>query len=123
MMPDPYKQLAALAKAIAHPTRLRILEILGEGEACVCHLTAVLKARQPYVSQHLMTLREVGLVQDSRDGVMVYYRLSCPCITEVIESMRGLLRATGAEADFAPVPRPPVAGCPCPVCTAEAQAA
>jgi len=116
---DAYKQLASVTRAIAHPMRLRILEELGQGEACVCHLTYVLGARQPYVSQQLMVLREAGLVQDRRDGVMVYYRLTCDCTGEVIASMHRLLRATGVDVTFPPLPPRPVAGCPCPACGGE----
>ena len=116
---EAYGKLAHVTRAIAHPCRLRILEVLGQGEACVCHLTHVLGARQPYVSQQLMTLREAGMVQDRRDGVMVYYRLTCDCVGEVIVSMHRLLRATGVEVDFPPLPERPSPGCPCPACGGE----
>ena len=49
-MTTPYDQQAALFKALAHPARLRILDLLAQDEACVCHLTAALGQRQPYVS-------------------------------------------------------------------------
>jgi DNA-binding transcriptional ArsR family regulator len=114
-----YRQQAGLLRALAHPTRLRILEILSlSGECCVCHLTAILRQRQPYVSQHLMVLRSHGLVEDRRDGVMVYYRLSDQRIRELIDLTRELLRSCGVEAHFPPVPDVPVPGCPCPECTA-----
>ncbi len=116
---EAYDELAHVTRAIAHPVRLRIIEALGQGEACVCHLTHVLGQRQPYVSQQLMRLREAGLVQDRRDGVMVYYRLTCDCTGEVIASMHRLLRATGSDAEFPPLPGRPVAGCPCPACGGE----
>ena len=116
---EAYQELAKITKAIAHPTRLRILEILGQGEACVCHMTHLLGQRQPYISQQLMTLREAGLVRDRKDGVMVYYSLTCDCVGDVIASMHRLLRATGVEVEFAPTPPAPVSGCPCPVCGGE----
>jgi len=113
---DPYEQQAELIKAVAHPTRLHILDILSKDEACVCHLTAILKQRQPYISQHLMTLREAGLVRDHKDGVMVYYRLSDERITQVIALVREMLRAAGVEVSIPTVPTPPIKGCPCPRC-------
>jgi DNA-binding transcriptional ArsR family regulator len=114
----PYAEQARLLKAMAHPTRLRILEILSRGEACVCHLTAVLGQRQPYVSQQLMTLREAGLVNDRKDGVMVYYSLSDPCLEEVIQVTRSMLLASQPGLRFPEPPDLPVEGCPCPKCEA-----
>jgi DNA-binding transcriptional ArsR family regulator len=113
---DAYKQEAALVKAIGHPTRLRILDILSVGEACVCHLTTILKQRQPNVSQHLTVLREAGLVRDRKDGVIVYYRLSDPLIKDLLGLAREILGSSGVEVDFPPVPESPLPGCPCPKC-------
>ena len=107
---------ANLIKAMAHPTRVQILDILSEGEACVCHLTTVLKRRQANVSQHLMLLREAGLVLDRRDGVVIYYRLADGRTAQALRIMRQVLGGTGAEADFPAVPKSPVRGCPCPKC-------
>ena len=116
---DGHKRQADLIGAMAHPTRLRILEILGErGECCVCHLTAILKQRQPYVSQQLMVLRNKGLVSDRKDGVMVYYRLVDPRIRDLILLTRDLLPDAEARAVFPAVPKSPVPGCPCPECEA-----
>ena len=116
---EAYKKQAALVKALAHPTRLQILDILGQDEACVCHLTAVLHQRQPYASQQLMILREAGLVTDRKDGVMVYYRLTDPAVAETVRATRPLLRANGEAVEFPPIPAPPVEGCPCPHCGGE----
>ncbi|MBN1401357.1 MAG: winged helix-turn-helix transcriptional regulator [Anaerolineae bacterium] len=103
---------------MAHPTRLRILEILSKGEACVCHLTAILGQRQPYVSQQLMTLREAGLVNDRKDGIMVYYSLSDGRMQAVIQATRNMLLANHPGLRFPELPDPPVEGCPCPKCEA-----
>ncbi|MHB0857850.1 MAG: ArsR/SmtB family transcription factor [Anaerolineae bacterium] len=116
---DPYKLQSDMLKALAHPMRLRILEILSKREACVCHLTAVLEQRQPYISQQLMSLREAGLVVDRKDGVMVYYRLAGPGVAEALTATRELLLVTGTLATFPPVAEGPVNGCPCPQCGGE----
>jgi len=113
---DPYEKQARLIKAMAHPARLHLLEILSKGESCVCHLTTILKTRQPYISQHLMTLRQAGLVKDRKDGPMVYYRLADRRIVDAIAVTRELLAATGVQMDFPEVPVSPVPGCPCPKC-------
>jgi len=113
---NAYQTPAELLKAIAHPTRLHILELLAHDEACVCHLAAVLRRRQPYVSQHLMGLREAGLALDRKDGVIVYYRLANPNVMELIAAARAVLRAAGQAVEPPPIPIGPVVGCPCPKC-------
>ena len=114
---DPYRVQAELIKAMAHPARLHILEILAHEECCVCHLTTVLCQRQAYVSQQLMILRDAKLVVDRREGVVVYYRLADPRVAEAITLTRQLLVATGSELGFPSVPESPVDGCPCPKCS------
>ncbi len=70
-------QMAALFKACADQTRLRLLNLLAaEGEVCVCHLVDVLETNQPKVSRHLAYLKRAGLVSDRKDSLWVYYRLS-----------------------------------------------
>jgi DNA-binding transcriptional ArsR family regulator len=113
---DGYRALAGLLKAMSHPTRLQILDILAQGEACVCHLTAILQQRQPYVSQHLMILREAGLVADRKDGVMVYYRLADGRLPAVQALAREMLAAMGQPVAMPTIPPVPVPGCPCPHC-------
>ncbi len=115
-MMDGYKRQASLMRALAHPMRLRILDILQESECCVCHLTTVLKQRQPYVSQQLMILREAGLVLDRKEGVIVYYRLADQRLVALMESAREMLRAMGVLVERAAIPTAPVRGCPCPKC-------
>ena len=117
-MQSTYERQANLVKAIAHPARLRILEILAQEECCVCHLTVLLRQRQPFVSQHLMVLRQKGLVLDRRDGVMVYYRLADKRVADLVLLTRELVRTSRVEARLEPVPRSPVPGCTCPSCVA-----
>lgn len=119
MVLRPYHRQADLLKAFAHPVRLQILDTLARGEACVCHLTTVLQKRQPYVSQQLMVLREAGLVQDRKDGVIVYYRLADDHIAALLSASRELLRGAGAPIHFPEPPSSPVAGCPCPKCVGD----
>jgi DNA-binding transcriptional ArsR family regulator len=63
------------AKGLAHPARLRLLGMLASGELCVCQLTAVLELAPSTVSQHLSVLARGGLVVDSKEGKLVFYRL------------------------------------------------
>jgi ArsR family transcriptional regulator len=117
---NSYERQAELHQALAHPVRLRILEILARQEACVCHLTAVLSKPQPYVSQQLSMLREANLVADRRDGTLIYYRLQNEAVAQLLTAgqramqSEGGLDATGRAPE--PVPEGPVPGCPCPRC-------
>ncbi|MCD6303025.1 MAG: helix-turn-helix transcriptional regulator [Anaerolineae bacterium] len=115
-----YRAQAKLFRALAHPARLWILDILACQEACVCHLTAVLGQRQPYVSQQLAILREAGLVTDRRDGTLVYYRLADKELADLLERAKALARElSDGELIFPPVSKGPVANCPCPRCQGE----
>jgi len=116
-----YKAEAQLFRALAHPVRLRILDILARQEACVCHLTAVLGQRQPYVSQQLAILREAGLVADRREGTLVYYRLADAHLAAVLQEGQALAHdLVSDELTFPPVPEEALAHCPCPRCQGEA---
>lgn len=113
---DGYLKAADLAKLLGHPVRMRILDILAQHEACVCHLTTVLHKRQAYVSQHLMRLREAGLVTDRRDGLMVFYQLAEPALQGVLAILRDVVRRRDPDSVFDSIPQVPVPGCPCPRC-------
>ncbi len=102
---------ARLLKTLAHPTRLRLLHALRDGEQCVCHLTALLGQRQAYVSQQLMFLRRSGVLEDRRDGTRVYYRVRDPHLFELLDLMNALVGARVHVADPAVVPE-----CSCPRC-------
>lgn len=93
------EQLAAAFRAIADPTRLRLISLLASspgGEACVCDLVEPLGLSQPTVSHHLKLLYEAGLLTRDKRGLWVYYRL-------VPERLQMLRDALGAPAIAQPV--------------------
>lgn len=65
-----------VSKAVADPSRARILKLLEKGELCVCQITTVLDLAPATISKHLAGLKAAGLVQQRRDGKWVYYRLA-----------------------------------------------
>lgn len=103
---------ALLFKALAHPVRIAILELLRGGEQCVCHMEAALGRRQAYISQQLAVLREAGLILDRREGLNIFYQVVRPEVFELLDSAHAL---TGA----APVTTKRPEKCPCPKCTPE----
>jgi ArsR family transcriptional regulator len=65
-------------RALADRTRLRLLNLMGEKEVCVCYFVAVLKLSQPKISRHLAYLRRAGMVGTRRQGKWMHYRLLAP---------------------------------------------
>ena len=109
-----YQDQANLLKVMAHPVRLRMLDILCRDSECVCHLSAALDKPQPYVSQQLAILRRAGLVSDEKTGTNVFYRLADERTALQITALLGpqaRAREGGSES-----PREAIAGCICPKC-------
>jgi DNA-binding transcriptional ArsR family regulator len=107
------QEVAGILQAIDQPTRLEILQVIGNGEACVCHLEAALGQRQAYISQHLMALREAGIITSRRAGRYVFYRLKDARFLDLID-LAGTLAGPSPAAPFV---SNPVQDCPCPHCT------
>ena len=82
-----YKWQARMAKALAHPTRIAILEILRRGEICVCEMSPELGASQANVSQHLAVLRDSYLVAAQREGARMVYRVTDERVFRVLDLM------------------------------------
>ena len=76
MKPAPTISVDRMFKAFSDRTRLRILNLLRNGELCVCDIVNVLQASQPLVSRHLAYLRRAGLVLARKDGLWMHYRLA-----------------------------------------------
>jgi len=92
-----YEARARIVKAMAHPTRLFIVDELSRGERCVCELTEMVGADMSTVSKHLAVLRGVGIVGDDKRGSQVYYRLRCPCVLRFFECVESVLETTARE--------------------------
>jgi DNA-binding transcriptional ArsR family regulator len=75
-----FEAKARIIKAMAHPTRLFIVDELSRKSRCVCELTDLIGADTSTVSKHLSILRSAGIVQDEKRGLQVWYTLKMPCI-------------------------------------------
>ena len=71
-----------MVKAMAHPTRLLILEALMARERCVTDLTDLAGCDVTTLSKHLALMRRVGLLHCEKRGLQVFYRIACPCFAE-----------------------------------------
>jgi ArsR family transcriptional regulator len=85
-------------KALAHPTRLFIVDELSRGERCVCELTDGIGADVSTVSKHLSVLKGAGIVLDDKRGVQVFYRLRVPCILNFFGCVEAVLEEVGRES-------------------------
>jgi ArsR family transcriptional regulator len=88
---------ARIIKAMAHPTRLFIVDELSKGEQCVFELTERIGADMSTVSRHLSVLKSAGIVQDEKRGAQVYYRLRCPCVLAFFDCVESVMRTTARE--------------------------
>ena len=86
-----YKTRTEIIKALAHPTRLFIIDFLANGEKCVCEIVEQVGVDISTISKHLSLMKNAGLVEDEKRGLNVYYKLICPCVADLftcLEEMR-----------------------------------
>ena len=76
------KDRSVIVKAMAHPTRLLVMEVLTRGEMCVNDLTTLAGCDVTTLSKHLALMRKAGLLQCEKRGVSVFYQIACPCFLE-----------------------------------------
>jgi len=110
-------RVSRLLSLIGQPARIQILLVLSEQDACVCHIEAALGMRQSSISQHLMALREAGIVCTNREGRNVFYHLVQPEVVDIL-SQTALLTGMSDET-FAAAKTKRVTGCECPHCNPE----
>lgn len=86
---------AEIFKALANPVRLDIIDLLAEGEKCVCEVHEALKKyEQPYISKSLKKLKDVGLIKDRKEGANVYYSLKIDCMKDFFGCLNKILDRT-----------------------------
>jgi len=104
---ESYELKAFIIKAMAHPSRLKIIDALAVEERCVCELREIVGSDMSTVSKHLSVLKAAGIVQDRKAGLQVYYRLRVPCIVKFFECVERVM-----ETRFAPASCTPCASTP-----------
>jgi DNA-binding transcriptional ArsR family regulator len=89
---EAYILKAKVAKALAHESRLMLIDALREKEMCVCDLVEMVGSDQSTVSKHLGILKNVGIVQDRREGNKVFYSLKTPCVLNFFQCALEVIR-------------------------------
>lgn len=97
---DLADRAALIAQALAHPVRLQILEVIGQDGAYFMHIENSLDRPQANLSQHLMVLREAGLVLAEREGMTVFYRLTDHSLLGLLESLQKLAEHSEMASDI-----------------------
>jgi ArsR family transcriptional regulator, arsenate/arsenite/antimonite-responsive transcriptional repressor len=88
-------------KCLSDETRLRCITLLQkEGKLCVCELTAALALSQPKISRHLASLRQCGLLHDSREGQWVYYQINPKLPDWAVTVLKDALSAVNNDRQF-----------------------
>lgn len=87
-----YELKAELIQAAGHPIRLAVIDLLAEGEQCVCDIAKHVDAERSNVSRHLAILLKAGIVETRKDGLKVMYSLKTPCITNFLSCATQALR-------------------------------
>jgi ArsR family transcriptional regulator len=83
---------ARILKALAHPTRLFMVDQLAQQERCVAELTAMVGADMSTISKHLSQLKAVGLLEDEKRGTQVFYRLARPCVLNFFSCLEAVMQ-------------------------------
>jgi DNA-binding transcriptional ArsR family regulator len=87
-----FEKQAEVAKALAHPLRLAIVNFLEDGPQCVCDIAGHVGSERSNVSRHLAVMVNAGLLKYRKEGLNVIYSLACPCVLEFFSCVAGVLK-------------------------------
>ena len=87
-----YERQAEVVRALAHPIRIAIADLLKDGEQCVCDIAEQVGAERSNVSRHLSIMYKAGIVEMRKEGVTVFYQLRTPCILNFLHCASDVLR-------------------------------
>ena len=93
-----YEKQAEIAKAIAHPLRIAIIDFLRSGEQCVCDIADYIGSERSNVSRHLSVMASAGLLEYRKDGLKVIYKLKCTCIVDFFSCVTGVLKQQAKDS-------------------------
>lgn len=92
-----FEARARILKALAHPSRLFMVDVLSHGERCVHELTELVGADMSTVSKHLSVLKAAGILADEKRGMQVYYSLKVPCVMGFFDCVSDVLTSRAAD--------------------------
>jgi len=92
-----FEKQAEIAKAIAHPLRIAIIDFLRDGEQCVCDIAEHVGSERSNVSRHLSVMVNAGVLEYRKEGLKVIYSLKCLCIVDFFSCVTGVLKQQAKE--------------------------
>jgi DNA-binding transcriptional ArsR family regulator len=87
-----YARQAEIAKAVAHPLRMAVIDFLKDGERCVCDIAEHVRSERSNISRHLAVMVRAGVLTCRKDGLRVFYSLKTPCITQWLSCITRVVR-------------------------------
>jgi len=87
-----FEKQAEIAKAIAHPLRIAVVNFLKDGEQCVCDIAEHIGSERSNVSRHLSVMSNAGLLEYRKEGLKVIYKLKTPCILDFFSCVSRVLK-------------------------------
>ena len=92
-----FEKQAEIAKAVAHPLRIAVIDYLKAGEECVCDIAAHVGSERSNVSRHLGVMVKAGILSCRKDGLKVYYQLRTPCVADFLGCVARILKHQAEE--------------------------
>lgn len=92
-----YDEKSSVLKALAHPTRLWIVDQLALGEKCVCEFVDAVGVDTSTVSKHLSVLKQAGIIRDEKRGKWVYYSLKVPCVLNFTGCIEAVIKMNNQD--------------------------
>jgi ArsR family transcriptional regulator len=94
-----FEKQAEIAKAIAHPLRIAIIDFLKDGEQCVCDIAEHVGSERSNVSRHLSVMANAGLLEYRKNGLKVIYKLKCICIVDFFSCVSSVLKQQAKDSE------------------------
>ena len=94
-----FEKQAEIAKAIAHPLRIAIIDFLKDGEQCVCDIAEHVGSERSNVSRHLSVMANAGLLEYRKNGLKVIYKLKCVCIVDFFSCVSSVLKQQAKDSE------------------------
>ncbi|MHC4457954.1 MAG: ArsR/SmtB family transcription factor [Planctomycetota bacterium] len=94
-----FEKQAEIAKALAHPLRIAIVDFLKTGPQCVCDIAKHIGSERSNVSRHLSVMVNAGVLEYRKEGLKVIYKLKCPCILEFFSCISAVLKQQAKETE------------------------